>query len=289
MHVYKRQSAAPAQPSAKIEKSAIERIVLYFMTFESRVLGRTGVSVGRLGVSASYGVPAAAVERAFEHGVNYFYWGSFRRDAFAQALRNLASQRGRWVLVIQSYVPVAAWIGPSVERGLRKGGFEYADVLLLGLWNRPVGERVLDACRRLRERGLVRYLAVSSHQRPLVARFAGESDFDILHFRYNAVHTGAEQDIFPKLPQQNVPGMVAYTATNWGQLMQSRRTPKGEQTPRASDCYRFVMARPEVDVCMTGPSNAAHMDEALEALHRGPMGDDELAWMRRAGKAIYGK
>jgi hypothetical protein len=49
---------------------------------EQRALGRTGLKAGPIGMAASYGVPAAAVERAFERGVNYLYWGSFRRGPF---------------------------------------------------------------------------------------------------------------------------------------------------------------------------------------------------------------
>jgi hypothetical protein len=41
------------------------------MPFDSVTLGRTGLRAGRLGIAASYGVPAEAVERAFERGVNY--------------------------------------------------------------------------------------------------------------------------------------------------------------------------------------------------------------------------
>jgi hypothetical protein len=38
---------------------------------EHTKLGRTGLEVSRLGIGSGYGVPAAAVERAFhEHGVN---------------------------------------------------------------------------------------------------------------------------------------------------------------------------------------------------------------------------
>lgn len=79
------------------------------------VLGRTGREVGRLGMAAGYGVPAAAVERGFEQGINYLYWGSLRRDAFAQALRNLSGQRDKFVLVVQSYSRVAALVGWSLE------------------------------------------------------------------------------------------------------------------------------------------------------------------------------
>ena len=50
-----------------------------------RVLGRTGLKVGRLGVACSYGAPTAAFEEAFEQGVNYL-------EEMRQALKAL--QRG---------------------------------------------------------------------------------------------------------------------------------------------------------------------------------------------------
>jgi len=259
------------------------------MPFEERTLGRTGLRVARLGVAASYGVPAAAVERAFEQGVNYLYWGSLRRAAFAQALRNLAPRRDRFVLVVESYSRFPSLLRPSLERALRHLRMVHADILLLGLWNKPVSGRILDASRALRDRGLVRFLAVSTHHRPLVPQLAAHTDLDVFHFRYNAAHPGAEADIFPRLPAAARPGMVSFTATSWGQLLKPSRIPRGERIPTASDCYRFVLARPEVDVCLTGPANAAQMDEALRALQLGPMNPEELAWMRRVGAAVSGQ
>ncbi|HWR49974.1 MAG TPA: aldo/keto reductase [Bryobacteraceae bacterium] len=255
-------------------------------SFDRAVLGRTGVEVGRLGISASYGVPTAAVEEAFDKGVNYLYWGSARTGKFGQALRNLRPQRDRIVLVLQSYSRVGGLVGWSIERALRKIGYDCADVLLLGMWNKPVPRRILDAAKEAQRRGLVRWLAVSTHKRTQVAALG--SDFDIVHFRYNAVHIGAERDIFPQVTY-GWPGLVSFTATSWGQLLKSKRIPAGERRPTATDAYRFVLTRPEVDVCLTGPSNAAHSAEALRALELGPMTEDELAWMRRVGEAIYGK
>lgn len=257
--------------------------------FSRTTLGRTGLRVGRLGVSASYGVPAAAVERAFDEGVNYLYWGSRRLGGFADALRHLAPQRERFVLVLQSYSRVAALVGWSIERALKSVRLDHADILLLGMWNKPVPPRMLDAARKLRERGLVRFLAVSTHKRPLVPSIAEGRDFDVIHFRYNAAHTGAEREIFPNLPDGNRPGMVAFTATSWRQLLKAKNVPHGEKPPTAADCYRYVLSRPEVNVCLTGPANAAQMDQALDALRRGPMSKSELEWMRRIGKLAAGK
>jgi len=258
-------------------------------TWRRTTLGRTGMETGRLGIAAGYGVPANAVEEAFERGVNYFYFGSVRRGGFATALRNLAPRRDRFLLVVQSYTRIPALMGWSLERALRAANTSYADILLLGLWNHLPSPRILDAALKLKERGLVRHLAVSSHNRPFIPELAHHPVAEVLHVRYNAVHPGAATEVFPHLPEGSQrPGVVAFTATSWGQLLKSGKLPAGEQRPTAADCYRFALSHPAIDVCICGPSNADQAKEALRTMELGPMSDDELAWMHRVGKAIHG-
>jgi aryl-alcohol dehydrogenase-like predicted oxidoreductase len=256
------------------------------MRFSDRTLGRTGVTVGPLGISASYGVPAAAVERAVEAGMTYVYWGSMRTPSFAEALRHLAPTRDRFSLVVQSYSRVGPALAWSVERALRRIGYDHADVLLLGYWNRGMRPAILDAARTLQRRGLVNLLAVSSHNRAAAAALAASGEFDVVHLRYNAAHPGAERDCFPYLPAEGRPGVVSFTGTSWGQLMNPKYTPPGERTPAASDCYRFVLSHPDVDVCATGPASAEHVEQAIAARELGPMAEEELAWMRRVGVEV---
>ncbi|MBW1767886.1 MAG: hypothetical protein JRJ65_12690 [Deltaproteobacteria bacterium] len=72
---------------------------------EKRILGRTGLKAGRLGVASSYDAPTSAFEEAFEKGCNYFYWGSMRKRGMRDAIRNICGngQRDQLIIVVQSY------------------------------------------------------------------------------------------------------------------------------------------------------------------------------------------
>ncbi len=254
------------------------------------VLGKTGLRVSRLGFGSSYGAPAAAYERAFhEYGVNFFYWGSIRRGSMRKAVRSLArGGRDRIVVALQSYDRSGFLMPIFVQRGLRALGIERADILILGWHFELPSARVLDAAQRLVDEGKVRFLMLSGHNRRLFGRLAADADrpVDVFMFRYSAAHRGAETDIFPFVPAEGRPGMVAYTATRWGHLLDPKRMPAGETPLRASDCYRFALTHEAVDLCLSGPANEEQLTEALRALDLGPLDDEEIARARRIGDFV---
>ena len=255
-------------------------------SWEQVVLGRSGVRVTPLGLGSSFGVDTRDVERAIERGVNWLYWGSVQRPGFGAAIRHAARRRREDVVVVlQSYTRLGAAMRLGVEQALLRLRLDYADFLILGWWNHAPPPRILDAARALIAAGKVRHIMISGHERRLFPELAEDPTFAALMVRYNAAPPGAESDVFPKLAAPR-PGIVAYTATRWGGLVDPRLVPKGEAVPRASDCYRFALAHPSVDVVLSGPKDAAELDEALAALDRGPMSEDEIAWMKRVGAAV---
>ncbi len=256
----------------------------------SVTLGRSGLAVGPLGVAGGYGVGAAALRRAFDRGVNYFYHGSRRVAGMRTAIRDLvaAGERDRLVLVLQSYTRFPALLERSLAAGLRQLGLERANVFLLGWFNGMPGERLLERAERMRASGMFSRLAISGHKRPAFVAFAADRSFDVLHLRYNAAHQGAERDVFPHLAAGDRPGIVVYTATRWGSLLNPRKMPRGEAPLRGRDAYRFVLSNPDVDVCMCGPRNDTEMDEALAALDEGPLSPEENARIRAIGHWVHG-
>ncbi|HEX4512325.1 MAG TPA: aldo/keto reductase [Polyangiaceae bacterium] len=247
-----------------------------------RTLGKTGLSVSAIALGSSYGVGGRDIERAFDHGVNTFLYGSLRRPGFAKGVRALAKHREKTVIAIQTYSRVGFLMKPFVWTALRSLGTDYVDVLGLAWWNDVPSRRIWDAALALKDAGLVRHIMVSCHHRPSFESFMRHEACDAWMVRYNAGHPGAEREVFPLLGDDvgARPGVFAFTATRWGSLLKGA---PNEKTPRATDCYRFALSAPRVDAVITGPKDAHELDEAIEAMQLGPMSEEELAWMKRVG------
>jgi predicted aldo/keto reductase-like oxidoreductase len=241
--------------------------------------------VSRIGIGCSYGIGTTALEKAFERGINYFYFGTLRRMAMAQAVHHLSpAHRSELVVAIQSYARWPQILRKSAELALRKLKLDYADVLILGKFDKDPSTQLVDQLVKLKESGRVRFLAISAHRRSQFRTYIEDGIFDIIMVRYNAAHTGTESEVFPLLPSSGRPGVICYTATRWGTLLKGI---SGERIPTACDCYRFCLNQPQVDICLSGPKNSKEMEDTLRVLDSPPMTSDELAWMRRVGAAVY--
>ena len=248
-----------------------------------------GKRIHRLGLAANYGIDEAGVRGAMDRGVNTFLW-TMRAKGLKNPLKEALMRRRDEVAVI-GYAKIG-WFGWGVRAGaealLRDLGTDRLDVYLLG-WV-GVGAALTSATERellhLRESGKVGAIGVSIHDRPRAGDLAASSPLDLLMIRYNAAHPGAEREIFPK-KRGHDPTILAYTATSWRKLL---RAPKRWSGPvmTAGDCYRFQLSSPDVDLALTGPASAEQLGENLDALDKGPLSDEEQAWMRAFGKAVHG-
>ena len=257
-------------------------------------LGRTNLKVGRLGISSSFGAPSAAYEAAFERGCNYFTWGTFirgRSGAMRSAIRNIttAGKRDDLVVGMLTYAHHAWLTEHFFVKGLKAAGLEYADVLLLGYYPKRPPQKVIDGALKLKEKGLVRFIGLTSHKRTLFPELAQDGLFDVFHIRYNAAHRGAETETFPHLICDDRPGVVSFTATDWRKLLGKRKLPPGERPLTAADCYRFVLSHPAVDVCMMGVKTMDQMRENLAVMEQGALTAEEMERVRMIGKRVYGK
>jgi len=259
-------------------------------TFKFSILGKTGLKVGRLGLAGSYGAPAEAYENAFEKGCNYFYSGSGRRRSqMKQAIKHLVGQghRQKMVISIQTYARFGFMTEFLFKKSLVSMGIDYADILMLGWHNNNPSNRLMDFALKMKEQGLCRFIGLSGHNRSLFPKLAKKDLFDLFHIRYNPAHRGAKKECFSLFDTKTSPGLVTYTATRWGHLLQSKRMPPGDNPLSASECYRFSLSDPRVNICMCGPGDKKQMQDALTALDKGLLTKDEEKRIIRIGDHVH--
>jgi aryl-alcohol dehydrogenase-like predicted oxidoreductase len=258
--------------------------------FTQATLGNTGLRVHRLGLSATYRPGKHAIRTALEHGINFLFCFGFDTQMTAVLREVLATRRESFVIATGAYNLILGY--PNLERTLdkrlRQLGTDYIDVFLfLGvLKQREFPERAREELLRLRETGKIRSVGISSHDLKLAGRLAADGALDVVMVRYNAANRGAETDVFPHVQQHDV-GVVGYTATGWRYLL--RRPPgwpRDSFVPTAGMCYRFALSSPEVDVCLTAPTNCTQLEENLAALEQGPLSAEELELMRSFGDTV---
>jgi aryl-alcohol dehydrogenase-like predicted oxidoreductase len=253
-----------------------------------RPLGKSGLSVSRLGLAGGFGIDADGVVRAFhELGVRYFFVTP-RFEPLLEGLRRLVEDghRDQIVLGMGAKIPTGWSVEREWEAAARAVGVETIDVFHL-FWVQAhwyVTGKTWPAMRRLKEQGKVRALAVSCHDRPMARSLVDELDLDAIMIRYNAAHRGAEKEIFATLPSPR-PGVISYTATRWGRLLKPHRDLGPMSAP---ECYRFALSHPSVDVVLCGAGSYEELRANALGVRLGALEPARLDEVKRFGDAVRG-
>jgi len=262
--------------------------------FLHTTLGRTGLAVHRVGLSATYRPGRDTVRRAIEEGLNYFFCFGVDTQMTKVLREEMRGRREKFVVATGAYNLLLGHpnIERTLEKRLRQLRAEYIDVFMfLGVTKaKHFPPELIAEFHRLKETGKVRWVGLSTHDRKFAGRLAAEGAVDVLMIRYNAAHRGAEQDIFPFLEPHN-PGVTSFTATRWRELIRrpaKRKWPSAEPVPTAGQAYRFVLSNPAVHVCLMSPSNVRQFEANLrEIRENGPLSPEEMDFMRRFGDAVH--
>lgn len=257
-------------------------------------------SVFRMGVAGSYGIDSSDIRWAAEHGANYWVWGrgfSKVTDGIREVIRH---DRDNHVVSLLGWGYFGWQVRQGVENALRKLGTDYLDVFKLGWLGRTsvYSKGVIDTLLKLKREKKILSIGTSIHDRKRAGQLALDSEIDLFMIRYNAKHTGAEEDIFPHLSKRN-PAVVSYTALAWGQLVKPLKGVDMPPWPGKENfngpplspeiCYRFVLSNPHVHVVLTGPQNREQLVQNLAAVEQGPLEPDEMDWVRQYGQLVKSK
>lgn len=246
-------------------------------------------------MALDHGLDSRGTSAALEAGQNFFFVAGGAIEPALNVLKKaLAADRGRYVI---SAAPALGYFGGSfercVDRWCRALEIEYLDVLFaLGVgrtssWS-PGVVRTLE---KLKERGKVRHLGAGLRNRKHARSLLASPLLDFLVVPYSAARRGPEHEVFPFLEamrqsKTRVPTILAAEATSHRELLRKPGNHNG-RIPNASDCYRYCLSSPYVDLVFTGPRNLERAQKNLsDFTGAGPLGSHEIEWMAHFGDQV---
>ena len=269
--------------------------------FSFRILPVIEKRVFRMGIAGNYGIDSSDVEWAAEQGANYWVWGASFKKVTAGIKEVIRKNREKNVVALLGWGFFGWQVRQSIEKALRKLNTDYLDVFKLGWLGRTsiYSQGVVDSLLKLKQEGKIKAIGTSIHDRQRAGQLALDSELDLLMIRYNAKHTGAEEDIFPHLKKRN-PAVVSYTALAWQQLINPVKGIEMAPWPGSKEeakippltpelCYRFVLSNPHIHLVLTGPKNREQLMMNFRAMQQGTLTPEELNWIRQYGKLIKSK
>jgi len=257
--------------------------------------------VFRMGIAGNYGIDSSDIEWAADQGANYWVWGTSFKKVTSGIKQVIRKDREKNVVAHLGWGFFGWQVRQGVEKALRKLNTDYLDVFKLGWLGRTsiYSQGTIDSLLKLKQEGKIKAIGTSIHDRQRAGQLALDSELDLLMIRYNAKHTGAEEDIFPYLKKRN-PAIVSYTALAWQQLTTPVKGIEAAPWPGSSEeaaippltpelCYRFVLSNPHIHLVLTGPKNREQLMMNMRAMQQGALTSEELNWIRQYGKRIRSK
>jgi aryl-alcohol dehydrogenase-like predicted oxidoreductase len=260
---------------------------------DARLTTLDGAPASSLGLAAAPGQDPKCVRRAFAGGINYFFFYGPGHGSFIEELSSLVARQREQVIV-------ATGSGSRRITGLRTArrklaallGIEALDIFFIEYVHPGDNPEVifgkngvLDELRHWKENGWVRKVGATAHDRSLARRLATDPRVDVVMHRFNMAHRKAAQEVFLAAAKARTP-IVAFTATRWGTLLEPYADWPGP-LPTASDCYRYCLAQPAVQVVLTAPGSLAELEQNLNVLELPPMNKTQCRHWERFGDLVY--
>ncbi|HOV80990.1 MAG TPA: aldo/keto reductase, partial [Bacillota bacterium] len=181
-----------------------------------RTLGRTGLRVAEIGFG---GIPiqrvfrdeaAAVINRAIELGINFFDTARAYTDSEEKLGAAVKRRRAEVLIATKSMARTREEMAADIGRSLEAMGLDCIDLYQMhNVKDRETLQRVLGgdgalaALREAREKGLVRHVGVTSHNKRLLLDLMKIEDIETVQFPFNPVETNDVREVLDTAAKTN--------------------------------------------------------------------------------------
>ena len=232
------------------------------MTYDlpTTTLGRTGLTVTRLGIGGAYCKTPEGYAAALDCGVNYLDTAPAYRDGEDEKVvgQAIVGRRDEIILATKTEQRDADGARRDLETSLELLGTDHVDIWHIhAVQTREEREKVLapggamEAALKAREEGLVRFIGITGHVWGVLQKALATGLFDTVLCWYNCAMKEPEVALFPEAMAQGT-GVVIMNATRNDRLLGSDCAPGDDGAPDPADFYRYVLSHEAVHLTLRG-------------------------------------
>ena len=262
-------------------------------------LGTTGLLVSPICHGMTY--DAQVIPAAFEAGINFFFlsadmhWPIYEatRRGLADLLRGHPSRRDEIVIACASYVtqPEFCFV-PFDEVLAAVPELGRIDITVAGgSYGPELAKRIemYKVHRRIKHAG-ASGIGASFHDRAAARDLIAQGLLDIQYIRYNPIHPGAREDLFPHVASRDTGRttlLFNFKSTDSWVESDAHYAAMGvgedNWKPHITEYYRFALTSPALDGILCGMPSPRGVQELADALAKGPLDDEDHQYLIELG------
>ena len=295
-----KSAAEPVKPEAELTAEESEEPA-GDGSVPKRLLGRTGVEVGIIGLGGSFLISEAnkaeeaekLIEQALEAGINYIDTAPSYSSSEVNIGKAMPRLRSKVFLATKTIDRTYDGTMRLFEQSLKSLQTDYIDLLQLhgfqeqGDYDRTFSsDGAFKALEQLKAEGAVRFIGITSHKNPQIIKQAiSDYEFDCILFSLNPAerHDQAQSFLEEVLPLASAKemGTIAMKVASYGRIFKSGGI---ENMQQALD---YTLSFP-VSTAIIGISNQQELEENIE-IAKGfkTLSDSELAELESLVKPYY--
>jgi aryl-alcohol dehydrogenase-like predicted oxidoreductase len=254
-------------------------------SLKKRRLGRTGIYVTELGIGGAHlsaeDSGEEALLEAFRLGVNFVETGRAYKGSEYLIGGALIQSPNRGEIHVASKTLARSRDGAlgDLERSLNHLRLQAIDVYQLnsvepGDWAQAMGEGgALQGLQEARERGLVRFIGISSHSPSVLRRAIESNEFDTVQVKWGAFHAGNASII--RMASERDIGVIGMKPFGGFGMFGSLKGSEFERLLSAASLLRFALSSAGLSVCIPGVRKSQEVRENVRTATSGRELDDE--------------
>ncbi len=231
-----------------------------------RALGKTGLRVATVGYGTMITSDATVIARAVDMGINYFDTARNYQNGQNERMVGAALAGRRKQVFLASKSSDNPSTGPGIlaeiDTSLKELNTDYLDVWHLHGMDRAqdITDELVDAQRKARQQGKIRFTALSTHDLPGIVDRAIQARIEVVQVAYN-FGAASYGPAIEKLHQAGV-GVIAMKVMAKA-AAQRARSPKTSYTSAA---LKWVIRNPAIATTVPSMTDVDQLEENFRAM-----------------------